>query len=92
MSWERIKDLIGITFVFIAVIAAFGGLLLKCSQNRTNDIRVIDENKIDSIIKENEVIILEVDSLEQIKDAKVLEVKTLDNDSTIKLFYELIRK
>ena len=41
--------------------------------------------------KQNDSIKLEVKQLDSIKNAKVIEVKTLDNDSTIKLFYKLIK-
>ena len=45
----------------------------------------------DSIIKVNDSIKIKVEHLDSIKNAKVIEVKTLDNDSTIKLFYKLIK-
>ena len=41
--------------------------------------------------KHNDSLRIEVDNLDSIKNAKVIEVKTLDNDSTIKLFYKLIK-
>ena len=48
--------------------------------------------KADSIVKVNDSIKIKVEQLDSIKDAKIIEVQTLDNDSTIKLFYELISK
>ena len=45
----------------------------------------------DSIIKVNDSIKIKVEHLDSIKNAKVIEVQTLDNDSTIKLFYQLIK-
>ena len=44
----------------------------------------------DSIIKVNDSIKIKVDHLDSIKNAKVIEVQTLDNDSTLKLFYKLV--
>ena len=41
--------------------------------------------------KHNDSLKLKVNNLDSIKNAKVIEVKTLDNDSTIKLFYKLIK-
>ena len=41
--------------------------------------------------KHNDGLRIEVDNLDSIKNAKVIEVKALDNDSTIKLFYQLIK-
>lgn len=43
------------------------------------------------IQKHNDSLRIEVDNLDSIKNAKVIEVKTLDNDSTVKLFYKLIK-
>ena len=44
----------------------------------------------DSIIKVNDSIKIKVEHLDSIKNAKVIEVQTLDNDSTLKLFYKLV--
>ena len=44
----------------------------------------------DSIIKVNDSIKIKVEQLDSIKNAKVIEVQTLDNDSTLKLFYKLV--
>ena len=41
--------------------------------------------------KHNDSLKIEVDNLDSIKNAKVIEVQNLDNDSTIKLFYQLIK-
>lgn len=41
--------------------------------------------------KHNDSLRIKVDNLDSIKNAKVIEVKSLDNDSTIKLFYQLIK-
>ena len=43
------------------------------------------------IQKHNDSLRIKVDNLDSIKNAKVIEVKTLDNDSTVKLFYQLIK-
>ena len=47
-------------------------------------------NVIDSLTAVNDSIKIKVEKLDSIKDAKVIEVSTLDNDSTLKLFYELV--
>ena len=41
--------------------------------------------------KHNDSLKLKVKNLDSIKNAKVIEVQKLDNDSTVKLFYELIK-
>ena len=43
------------------------------------------------IQKHNDSLKIKVDNLDSIKNAKVIEVKALDNDSTVKLFYKLIK-
>ena len=45
---------------------------------------------IDSLVAVNDSIKLKVEHLDSIKNAKVIEVSTLDNDSTLKLFYKLV--
>lgn len=54
----------------------------------------IDNNIVISDIeiqKHNDSLKIKVDNLDSIKNAKVIKVKALDNDSTIKLFYQLIK-
>ena len=41
--------------------------------------------------KHNDSLKIKVDNLDSIKNAKVIEVQTLNNDSTVKLFYQLIK-
>ena len=51
----------------------------------------IDKNvSIDSLTTINDSIKIKVEHLDSIKNAKVIEVQTLDNDSTLKLFYKLV--
>ena len=59
-----------------------------------NSYHIKNNNIIESDVelqKHNDSLKIEVDNLDSIKNAKVIEVKTLDNDSTIKLFYKLIK-
>lgn len=41
--------------------------------------------------KHNDSLKIKVNNLDSIKNAKVIEVQKLDNDSTVKLFYKLIK-
>ena len=70
------------TFVVIASI-----IIGSYYHRKTNNI--IEPNV--EIQKHNDSLRIEVDNLDSIKNAKVIEVKTLDNDSTVKLFYQLIK-
>ena len=70
------------TFVVIASI-----IIGSYYHRKTNNI--IEPNV--EIQKYNDSLKIKVDNLDSIKNAKVIEVKTLDNDSTVKLFYQLIK-
>ena len=85
------KALDRFTEVVISAITAFilGVLIgymyckpLKSTEDSTT--------KIDSLTTVNDIIKLKVEQLDSIKDAKVIEVSTLNNDSTLKLFYKLV--
>lgn len=56
-----------------------------------NDNNNTNTNTIDSIIKVNDSIKIKIEHIDSIKNAKVIEVQTLDNDSTLKLFYQLVQ-
>lgn len=70
------------TFVVIASI-----IIGSYYYRKTNNI--IEPNV--EIQKHNDSLKIKVDNLDSIKNAKVIEVKALDNDSTVKLFYQLIK-
>ena len=75
-----------ILFVFTFVIIA-SIIIGSYYHRKTNNI--IEPNV--EIQKHNDSLKIKVDNLDSIKNAKVIEVKTLDNDSTVKLFYKLIK-
>ena len=78
---------VGCYLVVLAVI-----IIYNYSRKIINNEEDIKENVTitDSIIKVNDSIKIKVEHLDSIKNAKVIEVQTLDNDSTLKLFYELV--
>ena len=78
----------GIIYFALIIIALFTG------KDENVDKAVIKNNKevIKQKTKENDSLKIEVSNIEKIKDAKVIEVTTLDNDSTIKLFYKLVKE
>ena len=71
-------------FVFGIVIIAIMSLI-----DNKKTYTVVEQNV--EIQKHNDSLRIEVNNLDSIKNAKVIEVKTLDNDSTVKLFYKLIK-
>ena len=78
---------VGCYLVVLAVV-----IIYNYSRKIINNEEDIKENAIvtDSIIKVNDSIKIKVEHLDSIKNAKVIEVRTLDNDSTLKLFYKLV--
>lgn len=99
MEWSEFRkgfvDLFAKLFVVIFVLfLVFSGIKI-CSNSFKKNEEVstpVERYKIDSIAKENDKLIIEVKSLDSIKNEKVSKVKSLDNDSTLRLFYKLIRK
>ena len=83
----------GLALVFTCVVCFFVGFGVGRCTKECNSSRPVEEIiKADSIIKVNDSIKIKVEQLDSIKDAKIIEVQTLDNDSTLKLFYKLISK
>ena len=77
--------------IIITLTAGFIiGVLTTLSLQNKDNTTVENNNVIDSLITVNDTIKIKVEKLDSIKDAKVIEVSTLDNDSTLKLFYELV--
>lgn len=71
------------------IVGAFVGSLMTIQLHKTNT-QTEKPAIIDSLITVNDSIKIKVEKLDSIKNAKVIEVQTLDNDSTLKLFYELV--
>lgn len=84
--------LLKLIFVIVVIGSIFGLVLSYTKCTRTTTFPVEEIQYIDSIRVENSKLIIEVDSLDSIRNVKVIEVKSLDNDSTLRLFYELIGK
>lgn len=82
-----------IAIIFIWALGFFTGLVVGRGTKKCDSSRPVEEIiKADSIIKVNDSIKIKVEQLDSIKNAKIIEVQMLDNDSTLKLFYELISK
>lgn len=77
--------------IFIVVIIVIS---IVCAANITKYYHKKNNNIIEKDIelqKHNDSLKLKVNNLDSIKNAKVLEVEVLDGDSTISLFYNLIK-
>lgn len=80
--------IIELTVVLILVLA---GIIFKAEKD-TDVIIKNAELDIDNKIKANDSIKLEIENINKIKDAEVIEISSLDNDSTVKLFYKLVKE
>ena len=74
-------------FLFIILIVSVSVTVGGLYHDKTHN---VIEHDVE-IQKHNDSLKIKVDNLDSIKNAKVIEVKALDNDSTIKLFYRLIK-
>lgn len=73
--------------IFIVVVIILCAAIGDYHHKKNNNIIETDVE----LQKHNDSLKIKVDNLDSIKNAKVIEVKALDNDSTIKLFYQLIK-
>ena len=93
---EFIKDvLLFIKEIFIGVILFFVigivfAIIMTFIDNYYKKSNNIIEDNIE-LQKYNDSLKFKVNNLDSIKNAKVLEVEVLDDDSTINLFYNLIK-
>ena len=77
--------------IFVGLIIVIS---IVCAVNITKYYHKKNNNIIEKDIelqKHNDSLKIEINNLDSIKNAKVLEVEVLDDDSTINLFYNLIK-
>lgn len=84
-SNEAGKGCVMLVFTFVLITSIIIGTYYYYRKNNN-----IIETDVE-LQKHNDSLKIKVDNLDSIKNAKVIEVKALDNDSTIKLFYQLIK-
>ena len=89
---DAIKKVDGcLTFMIGCFISFALGILAGINYEKHNIITPVENNTIiDSLTTINDSIKIKVEKLDSIKDAKVIEVSTFNNDSTLKLFYKLV--
>lgn len=95
MKCKRTNNLIVVGKVIIIVVVLFIisiSVVKQLSLKNKPITSPVEDSKIDSIVKDNDKLIIEVKHLDSIKNVKSIEIKSLDNDSTLKLFYQLISK
>ena len=82
---EFCKGIFVVIIIVISIVCAVN--ITKYYNKKTNN---IIEQDIE-LQKHNDSLKFKVNNLDSIKNAKVLEVEVLDDDSTINLFYNLIK-
>ena len=75
--------------IFVVLVVALCVSIAICDYHHKKNNNIIETDV--ELQKHNDSLKIEVDNLDSIKNAKVIEVQTLDNDSTVKLFYQLIK-
>jgi hypothetical protein len=88
MNRKDIEDILfglGVLIVLFLLFFLYG----KCSGTQP---KPTTNTNVQSLTEKNDSIKIVINNLDSIKNAKVIEVSTLDDDSTIKLFYELVRE
>ena len=93
MTKDKFKFIIEILWSLIILGVAIYTInrIVKSTENK-DSLPVENIHKIDSVVAVNDSIKIVINQLDSIKDAKVIEVKNLNNDSTLLLFYELLSK
>ena len=82
-------DIILITLIIFSIGYVTGYFVHKANSTISSPVEMIS---IDSLNNTNKDIYNKIKQLDSIKNEKVIEVKSLDNDSTLRLFYQLIGK
>ena len=82
-------DIILITLIIFSIGYVIGYFVHKANSTISSPVEIIS---IDSLNNTSKDIYNKIKQLDSIKNEKVIEVKSLDNDSTLRLFYQLIGK
>lgn len=83
------KEFCGFIVICVALSLFIASLITRNIKDSNKQPNVVDSELY--LIKSNDSLKIQVNNLDSVKDAKVIEVQKLNNDSTIKLFYELIK-
>jgi hypothetical protein len=86
---KYIKEIIKYIVLFVILGVVLYRFIIFQSNNYKDNNSIIEPSV--ELQKHNDSLKIKVDNLNSIKNAKVIEVKALDNDSTVKLFYQLIK-
>jgi len=91
---EKVKEL----FIILGLVSLILCISILAVRYCGSEEEVIDKtiqtniSSIETVQKRNDSIIIDVKRLDSIKNAEVITIQTIDNDSVIELFYQLIRE
>lgn len=89
------KSIIYFILIYIISIIATSFIsigIYKLISNKNKPTSPVEEIRIDTLKVANQELVKEINKLDSIKDEKIHEVKTLNDDSTLIVFYQLLRK
>ena len=90
---DEIKNICTTLYLGFVHFLAVVGIICTCENKVciSSPVEKID-NKSDSIARVNDSLVVIVNHLDSVKDAEIIEVRSLDNDSTLSLFYKLVKE
>lgn len=86
-----------IYFILIYIISIIATSIINISiykliSNKNKPTSPVEEIRIDTLKVANQELVKEINKLDSIKNEKIHEIKTLNDDSTLIVFYQLLRK
>lgn len=90
---EEIKNICTVLYLGFVHFLAIVEIICTCENKNdiSSPVEKID-NKSDSLVKVNDSLVVIINNLDSIKNAEIIEVRSLDNDSTLSLFYKLVKE
>ena len=85
----------GLTCIVIFILFIYGLIIFlnpKKDKNAIGTFPVEETLRIDSIIRENNNTKIIIEHLNNDKNEEVIKVRNLSNDSTLELFYKLVKE
>lgn len=91
MKKNNIEVFIANMFLMICIICIIIGIA-KCCSSASTPVEELVDKTTDSLILDNTNIKVNIIKLDSIKHEEINKAATLNNDSTLKLFYKLLGK
>ena len=89
---KKLGDIWCWILAILCVMFLFFGMIIVITSYFHKDTPLEETVDVAAATKSRDSIKIVINNLDSIKNAKIIEVKALNNDSTVKLFYELIRE